>query len=375
MPRVVILQKSLPQYREPFFTGLREKLAEDNITLELIYGNSDEGRKDGVKMDWATYRKNRHYNLGLMKLIWQPCLKEVRTADLVIVEQANKLLINYVLLWRKLFGRQRFAFWGHGLDRQAHKLSPQNLFKRLMLKRASWWFAYTGGVRDFLVRNGYAAERITVVQNAIDTRRMITEYNQVSAEELEDFRLQHGIKPGEQLLIYCGALYKEKRIDFLVETADRLHQAGVSFRLVIVGSGPDEQLVKEAADSRPYILFTGPLFGKEKAKMFHLSSLFLLPGAIGLAVLDSFAYATPIVATDYRFHGPEFDYLVNDYNGVITENNIGAYVAGVLSLLNDPARLESLKKNCREEAGRYTNESMVQNFAAGIKAFLARQKN
>jgi glycosyltransferase involved in cell wall biosynthesis len=369
-PRIVILQKSLPQYRVAFFNGLREELAKREIDLELIYGDMDEGRKDKVKLDWATFLPNKYLNLRFIKLIWQPCLKQIRNADLVIVEQADKLLLNYFLFIRKIFGRQRFAFWGQGRHLQDKENSAKNLFKRIFLKHCNWWFAYTTEVKDYLIRKGYPGDRVTVVQNAIDTRWMQEDYLSITEQELNQFREAHKISKAETVLIYCGSLFKEKRIEFLTDAAKRLFEDGYKIRLLVVGAGPDEQLIVDAAAKYPFISYAGPLFGRNKAVAFKASSLFLLPGAIGLAVLDSFAYRTPIVTTVYEFHGAEFKYIINGENGVITENDPDAYLGGIKDILNNKELSAQLVSNCIRDAGKYTNENMVLNFADGISSFI-----
>lgn len=369
-PRIVILQKSLPQYRVAFFNGLREELAKREIDLELIYGDMDEGRKDKVRLEWATFLPNKYLNLRFIKLIWQPCLKQIKHADLVIVEQADKLLLNYLLFIRKIFGRQRFAFWGQGRHLQDKENSAKNLFKRMFLKHCNWWFAYTAEVKEYLIQKGYPGDRVTIVQNAIDTRWMQEDYLSVTDEELNQFRKANKIREDETVLIYCGSLFKEKRIEFLTEAAKKLFEEGHKIRLLVVGAGPDEQLIIDAAAQYPFITYTGPLFGRNKAVAFKASSLFLLPGAIGLAVLDSFAYRTPIVTTVYEFHGAEFKYIINGENGLITENDLVSYVSAIKDILGNKEQFGLLVANCIRDAGKYTNENMVRNFADGISSFV-----
>ena len=351
---------------------IREELAKREIDLELIYGDMDEGRKDKVKLDWATFLPNKYLNLRFIKLIWQPCLKQIRNADLVIVEQADKLLLNYFLFIRKIFGRQQFAFWGQGRHLQDKENSAKNLFKRIFLKHCNWWFAYTAEVKEYLIQKGYPGDRVTVVQNAIDTRWMQEDYLSVTEQELTQFRDAHKIRGDETVLIYCGSLFKEKRIEFLTDAAKRLFEDGYKVRLLVVGAGPDEQLIIDAAAKYPFITYTGPLFGRNKAVAFKASSLFLLPGAIGLAVLDSFAYRTPIVTTEYEFHGAEFRYIINGENGLITENDLEAYISAIKNILSNKEQFGQLVSNCIRDAGKYTNENMVLNFADGISSFIEK---
>lgn len=371
MFKVLILCKSLPQYRIAFFDLLRKELSKDHVSLELIYGDADHKvRNDSKISDWAIFRKNKYIRICGLTLIWQPCLKEIESSDLVIVEQANRLLINYVLLGKRIIGSRKLAFWGHGFNMQANKYSFSNIFKRLFINHCDWWFAYTSGIKSFLVKNGYLANRITVVQNAIDTMQMRNDYNDIKDDELEASRELCGLQDTETILIYCGSLYKEKRLGFLIDTADKLIERGHNFKLLVVGGGPDEYIIKEAALTRPYIVFTGPLFGRKKALMFKLSSIFLLPGAMGLAILDSFAFETPIVTTKYDFHGPEFEYLVDGYNGIVTENDLMHFTNGISDMLSNKSKLQQIISNCKSEYKKYSIEIMVDNFTNRVKNFI-----
>jgi hypothetical protein len=64
-------------------------------------------------------------------------------------------------------------------------------------------------------------------------------------------------------------------------------------------------------------------------------------------------------------------YLRNSENGVITENTVTGYVAGICKLLSDPDCLARLKAGCRKSASIYTIQAMVENFGGGICACLA----
>ena len=80
-----------------------------------------------------------------------------------------------------------------------------------------WWFAYTKGISDFLVTLGVDPERITVVNNAMDTRAFEADLAAIGEEEFEIARRTLGIGEKDFVVLYCGALYEEKRISFLLE--------------------------------------------------------------------------------------------------------------------------------------------------------------
>jgi glycosyltransferase involved in cell wall biosynthesis len=95
-----------------------------------------------------------------------------------------------------------------------------------------------------------------------------------------------------------------------------------------------------------------------------------MPGLVGLAVLDAFNTNTPMITTDFEYHSPEIEYLQNGTNGIITENNLEAYVKAVVNTLQNANILSELKKGCLVSAELYTMEKMVENFAEGIKSSL-----
>jgi glycosyltransferase involved in cell wall biosynthesis len=366
--KALIVYRYTPEYRIRFYELLKKELASNSIDLDIIYGQDMEAqKKDYVALDWAKYKKNTVFKMGKYAFIWQPAFREVNNADLVIVEQANKLLINYYLLLRRLLpGKKKFAFWGHGLNLQDKKSSLFNKFKKIYTNHCDWWFAYTAGIKNFLVKNGYPENKITIVQNAIDTRKNIEWFNTIDDNEVRSLKLKYQIGQNDMVGIYCGSLYKEKRIEFLLEAADQIRSKNPSFKLLIVGGGPDEYLVKDALLTRPWLVWAGTQFGRNKALHFKLADFFMLPGLVGLAILDSFSFNCPVVTTEYEYHSPEIEYLENGENGIITKNNLNSYINAVDQLINNREKLNYLKKNCKESALNYTVENMVKNFAAGI---------
>ena len=122
-----------------------------------------------------------------------------------------------------------------------------------------------------------------------------------------------------------------------------------------------------------WIKYIGPKFDQEKVPYFMLSKLFLMPGVVGLAVLDAFALAVPLVTTAVPGHGPEIGYLDDGTNGVVVQQAQSpvAYAEMVTDLLRDEERRQLLVAGCRAAADIYTVENMVERFAIGVSQALA----
>jgi glycosyltransferase involved in cell wall biosynthesis len=379
-PKVAVVYRSLPQYRRRFYELLRERLDTLGIEFVLIYGQpgrADAAKRDTVELPWAHKIRNRVVRIGSRELYWQPCLGLLRDVDLVIVEQASKLLVNYVLFVHQLLGAKRLAFWGHGKNFQEHKASNlSEIVKRFMSRKVHWWFAYSDLSARVVTSIGYPADRITVVQNALDTRSLIEARSAVNARHLADIRDEIGAE-GSNVCIYAGSMYADKRLGLLLKACVLIKKDLPDFEMIFVGAGPDQDMIKAAAKEHKWIHYVGPRFGKDKVPYFMLSKLFLMPAAVGLAVLDAFALEVPLVTTNGPFHGPEIEYLKDGVNGVLVPNTDDpvAYAAAVTRLLQADAVRQELVAGCRRDKDVYTVEEMVDRFATGILGALRVEGN
>jgi glycosyltransferase involved in cell wall biosynthesis len=374
---VTIVTKSLPHYRVPFFEALRLELERSGVTLALVYGlpDAEEAKKqDTATLSWGHPIRNRRIPLGGRSFWWQPCATLIRGSDLVIVEQATRLLLNYLLLARQTLGGTKVAFWGHGRNFQGHNANRfGEAVKRLISRWPHWWFAYTEGSAEVVRRLRYPPERITVVQNAIDTSALRRRHALVDEAELAALRERWGIR-SRNVAIFVGGLYAEKRIGFLLEAAQAVRRSVPDFELLVIGAGPDQAVVEEAAREHDWIHYLGPVLGSEKVPYFSLSKVMLLPGLVGLGVLDSFALEIPLVTVDLDFHSPEVEYLRNGENGLKLPagTDPDAYAVAVSRLLLNDEERERLHEGCRVSAQEYTIEAMVRRFTAGVHGALGR---
>ncbi|HZK95368.1 MAG TPA: glycosyltransferase [Prolixibacteraceae bacterium] len=371
MKKIVVLYKFLPQYRKEFFNLLKIELAKHSIELELIYGkiaNVDVLKGDEVDIEWARFIPNRTWKIGKTELLWQPCIKYLKDNDLVIVEGANRLILNYYLMIAKHFSKFKLAFWGHGRNLQENIGSNRNRFKYLFINKCDWWFGYTKGTKNFLMSNRFPEPKITVVQNAIDTISLRKCYNEISASDINDLKNQLGIKKCKTG-IYCGAMYPDKKLDFVIETCYRIKREIPDFHMIFIGSGVESYKVLEASKYSDWMHYVGSKFGVERVRYFKIAQIQLMPYNVGLGIIDSFAMETPLITTFSPFHGPEIEYLENGVNGLLTKESIEDYSRTAIETLNSMVFLD-LIKGCKLSAEVYTIETMVENFKNGVLSCL-----
>jgi glycosyltransferase involved in cell wall biosynthesis len=379
MVRVVFLTAVLPQYRIPFHEGVRARLAESGIQYDVTFGQPDAAvaaKGDTEILSWGKQVANRHLKVGRFSAVWQPALRDIWASDLAVVGQESRLLINYIAQSLRGFYRPKVALWGHGRNFQADPgLGFAERWKRAWATQADWWFAYTEATRRIVEGYGFPSERITVVHNTVDTSETRRLALGLSASRLDVLRRHLEIKTNN-VGVYVGGLYDHKRIDFLVDAAKEIRRDVSDFILIVVGSGVDRRRIEAAASRYSWIRYLGPLFGLEKIEILRLGRVFMMPGLVGLAILDCAAAGLPIVTTAYPYHSPEIAYLEPGRNGLMIEDwqDPVAYARGVVSVLRDDVLHAHLAQSANEIATVYTMERMVHCFCEGIFAALSAPK-
>ena len=242
MKKVAILQHRLLHYRVGLFEQLRQQCASRGIALHLVHGQATRrelGKKDTGTIAWADVVVNKVKEVGERDWLWQPFPPHLRDADLVVVMQESRLLSNYPLLLSRLWSKRKVAYWGHGANFQSDvPAGLRERWKRLLLTRVDWWFAYTQMTVDILRAAGYPQQQITCLNNAIDTKGFKADLAAVPDAQLLAARQALGIAPGAAVGVFCGSLYPDKKLDFLVDACDRIRAASPDFACVVLGDGP-----------------------------------------------------------------------------------------------------------------------------------------
>ena len=377
--RVVFLTAMLPHYRVAFHEGVRSRLASSGIQYEVIFGQPNQDgafKADAVSLAWGHEIVNRYFDLGGFSVVWQPALGKVWASDLVVIGQENRLLVNYVVQSLRSWCRPKVAFWGHGRNFQADpRATVTARWKRFWATKVDWWFTYTNGTGKIIESYGFPPQRITVFHNTIDTseiRRLASEIDQV---RLDEVRQTLGVN-SKHVGIYVGGIYDHKRIDFLLKAAEQVRRNVPDFVLIVVGSGAERDRIETAASQYSWIKYVGPLFGRSKVEMLRLAKVFMMPGLVGLAILDCAAIGLPIVTTAFPYHSPEIEYLQSGRNGLVVKDWLDekAYAEAVISVLNDDAMHSKLAHGSREIGTAYTMGRMVQSFSDGVIAALSAPK-
>jgi len=341
--RVVIVQPYVPAYRVPLFEGLRARLLADGVELIVVAGTPKGGqaaRNDSAKLSFQRPARQLELRFRGRSLRLKLARSVTRGADLVVSELASGALETYGLQLRR---RQKTAVWGHGYAATSVPSGLDTRLERWLMRRADRVFVYTDAGHVEAVAAGVDPPLITVLNNTVDTTALRAAIDSISENDVDEFRRAHSLGPGP-ICMFIGGLDDSKRVEFLLRAGEALAVRIPGFRLVICGDGEQRSLVSRFQSS-PWLCYLGRVSVREKALLARCGSLILNPGRVGLIAPESFVMGTPIAATAWPYHAPEFAYLVDGVNALITVDSLAGYITGVSDLLGDPGAMARRRRS------------------------------
>lgn len=367
-PCTSIILPYLNQYRIGFLKRLRTELDALHIDLGVYAGlpyGADRARLDEIRGANVTQLRQIQISSGAFSAQFRVPTKQLLRSDLIIFDQGLRNLDAYLLLIRRLAVKQRVALWGHGYTITKPQLRIARLLQRAMLHSTDWFFAYTEGSARRAEHLGVSRERITVVNNAIDS---------VTADPHELLVARHELRstlPSDAFIGTCiGAMDHVRRLPFLLHSFQEAVKTDPRLHLVVAGSGPASEYLKELATRKTWLTVLGPVHGASKHALLERTKFIAMPGRVGLVAVDSFHHGTPILTTDWPYHGPEYEYLTAQDSVTVPDDRV-AYSIAIRRLAQEPRELERLSSNAAARAAEFTVERMAHAFAQGIRQVLS----
>lgn len=186
------------------------------------------------------------------------------------------------------------------------------------------------------------------------------------------FEVQENIPSLDYKTILCvGRLTHQKGFDLLITAWTKVAQQVPDWKIVIVGSGEDEQMLKQMAKSLGVddsIIFAGQQ--KNMSTFYRQASFFCMSSrfeGLPMVLLEAQSYGLPIVAFDCDT-GPA-EIVQHNINGLLVESgNINGLTNSLLELINlSNIQYEKMSSNAVENSVRYSVNPILKQWLSIIK--------
>lgn len=238
-------------------------------------------------------------------------------------------------------------------------LNPVAYFGAYMMetKTRRWnrhFIAVSRSIKESLLAEGVDEDDITVVHHGIDYERF--------ASAKGTLREEFGIPQDAFVIGAVTRLVKIKAMDDLIRAMPRIVRERPDARLVLVGSGPEEEELKRLAWDQgveEHVIFAG--FRRDIPECMHSFDVFVsasLSEGLGLNVLEAMASARPVVATAV---GGILDLIEDGVNGLLVMTQLSGDLAdAILDLMRHPDKADRLARTAAAHVReRFSLDSMA----------------
>ncbi len=179
----------------------------------------------------------------------------------------------------------------------------------------------------------------------------------------EEIRKKWQIPEHQKILLYVSRIAKEKNLDFLFESIERIATKRDDFHLLMVGGGPELKYYQAKIHEwhlKPFVTFTGMQPKKEANRFYGAADIFVFPSITetqGIVVTEAMAAGVPAVAVNQM--GPS-DIIQDGIDGFLVPLKTDEFTAKIELLLDDDNLRTRMGREARQNARKFSVEACAQ---------------
>lgn len=192
-----------------------------------------------------------------------------------------------------------------------------------------------------------------VVNNGVDFAK-----GRVAQSEVSEVVKEYDLPEGVPVFLFVGRIIKYKGIPLILDALAKYAASGKDFRMVLIGSGPDEEELKEQAKQYGFLdgeglgkcIFVGPVYDRNKLRAWNTrADLFLFPSTYdtnGIVVREAAAcgLASVLIAGSCAAEG-----ITHGRNGYMIEENADSLAALLKEVSEDLDGVHQVGQNAMDE--------------------------
>jgi PEP-CTERM/exosortase A-associated glycosyltransferase len=264
------------------------------------------------------------------------------------------------------------AFWedaavDHGTSTEdSIRYKATRAMETWVFRRANAVTTICEGLKKDIIERGVAEKKITTIPNAVDISAF--KYAQPAKQKLKD---ELGLQD-KKVIGFIGSFYAYEGLPLLVEACAALFKEDKTIRLLLVGGGPDEGVIKQKLKQygiEDKVVLTGRVPHSGVQDYYNLVDVFVYPRyamrltelVTPLKPLEAMAQGQLIVASDVGGHK---ELIKHGYNGFLFKaDNVDSLVETVLNVFD----LSGEWKTIREQGRQYVEQE--RNWAASVENY------
>lgn len=351
------VQGGVEKHCENLYTHLVKCGCEITVFTRKPYVDASIHTYKGVKLVPVTCPRNKYFEAIIHTFL---CILKANQLkpDMMHIHAIGPSMF---ALFARLMG-MKVIVTNHGADYKRKKWPlPAKIFlqfcEMMGVKFANGVIAIADNIADDL-RQKYHINA-TVIPNGVELPEPV-ETDQI----LEKFGL---IK--KKYILSVGRLVPEKGFDYLIDAFNVLKNTNYklqneNWKLVIVGSADHEDRyslsLKEKAEKRGNVIFTGFLTGKPLSEIYAHAGLFVLPSyheGLPISLLEAMSYGISCIASDIQANKN----IALSENRFFKAGDLTSLTEKILEILNMDWTEEDRKKQIKFISNKYSWNKIAED--------------
>ncbi len=215
------------------------------------------------------------------------------------------------------------------------------------IKSADEVWVTSKGTAQSLRKVGYEGDYI-IMPNGCDLP-----ISSFSDDDRDIIRRKHSIPAGIPILIFVGRMMWYKNIKIIADACRRLKNNDFNFRLIMIGTGPDENAIKKYIRKNGLdgnVIFTGQILDRGELQLYYSAAdLLVFPSVFdtnGLVVREAAASATAALLVDGSCAA---EGIKDGETGFLCSEDDQSVAASILKIFENPPQLRQVGINAQND--------------------------
>lgn len=314
--KVALIYNFAQHYRTNIFT-----LLDKELDIDFYFGDHYLNVK---KMDYSLLKhkvtevKNIHFGpfvwqTNTIKLAW------VNYDTFIMLGEPMCISSWFVLIFSRMLGK-RFYFWTHGWYGREGWL--KKLIKKVYFGLANGIMLYGEYARQLMIKEGFRAEKLTVIHNSLAYDTQITLRNSLQNK----FSFCKHFGNDYPVIVFIGRLTDVKKLNQILLAQSICEKKGRPINVTFIGDGDEEYKLKKLTNElnlQKRVWFYGASYNeKDLSQLLYDADICIAPGNIGLTAMHAMTFGCPCIShNDFKWQMPEFEAIREDITGTFFERN------------------------------------------------------
>lgn len=329
----------------------------------LIYSPSFYPNIGGLETIILTLAHEFTYQNHKVKLITQTPATDSNYFPFEVIRSPNKKQLLKLTYWCDIYFQGCVSLRG---------IWPLLFVHRpLVVTHQTWYHHITGGMgwqnylKYFVTRFATNISASQAVAKPIPAPSSI-----IPNSYREDIFYEISNIPRNQELVFLGRLVSDKGANLLLEALAQLKLQGLTPKLTIIGSGPEESQLRQQANDLEIVeqvTFAGVKVEHELVKLLNAHQIMVVPSLwdepFGIVALEGIACGCVIVGSE----GGGLKDAIGDCGVTFPNGNVERLTQILFDLLTHPEKLSTYREQAKAHLARHTSKAVAKAYLEVIE--------